>query len=203
MIKDYLNFPRIRKLHVGCGSNVLKGWLNTDLNPSRKIVFLDAKKRLPFNDQTFDYVFSEHLIEHLEYQDGERFLRECHRILKPGGKTRLSTPNLCFLIELYNNDKTGLQERYIRWAVDTFLPNVGIYQDTFVINNFFRNWGHEFIYDSKVLHNMLLKCGFVNITSCKVGESYDENLRVIECHSGCPDEFNKLESMVFEGTKPS
>jgi len=33
------------------------------------------------------------------------------------------------------------------YTIDSFLPDAGIYLDTFVINNFFRFWGHKFIYD--------------------------------------------------------
>jgi len=190
-------------LQIGSGRNALKGWLNTDLNPTKEIVFLDATKKLPFDDCTFDYVFSEHIIEHLVYQDGIRLVQECYRVLKPRGKIRISTPDLRFLIELYAENKTELQERYIVWAVDYFLPDIGIYLDTFVINNFFRDWNHKFIYDYKTLQNVLDKCGFINITRYNPGESDDKNLQGIESHGHhITDESNKLESMVLEGTKP-
>jgi len=203
IIKNYLESHHIRKLQIGCGRNALDGWLNTDLNPTKKVVFLDATKRFPFDDGTFDYVFSEHLIEHLAYQDGVKFIRECYRVLKPGGKIRVSTPDLRFLIELYTENKTRLQEQYIAWAVDSFLPDIGIYEDTFVINNFFKSWGHKFIYDYKTLKSLLENVGFINIKRYAPGVSDDKNLQGIELHGRyIGDEFNKLESIVVEGTKP-
>jgi SAM-dependent methyltransferase len=45
--------------------------------------------RLPFRDGAFDLVFSHSVIEHVE--DALRYLRECHRVLKPGGVLYLST----------------------------------------------------------------------------------------------------------------
>jgi len=203
MVKKYLESNQIRKLQIGSGRNVLKGWLNTDLNPTKEIVLLDATKKLPFDDCTFDYVFMEHFIEHLEYQDGIGVVRECYRVLKPGGKLRISTPDLRFLIGLYTENKSELQERYVVWAVDSFLPDIGIYQDIFVINNFFRAWGHKLIYDYKTLKSVLEKCGFIDITHYDLGESDDRNLQNVEFHGHhITDEFNKLESMVFEATKP-
>jgi SAM-dependent methyltransferase len=45
--------------------------------------------RLPFRDATFDLVFSHSVIEHVTTADG--YLRECHRVLRPGGVLYLST----------------------------------------------------------------------------------------------------------------
>lgn len=205
--KNYFKLQKVRKLQLGCGKNTLEGWLNADLKPTKRTIFLDAAKRLPFDNCTFDYVFSEHLIEHLKYQDGVRLIQESYRILKNRGKIRISTPDLSFLIQLYTENKADLQERYIRWTVDSTLPDIGIYSDTFVINNFFRDCtrkfiDHKFIYDYKTLKDILQNCGFVNVSRYKPGESDDANLQGIESHGRIiTDEFNELESFVAEGTK--
>jgi predicted SAM-dependent methyltransferase len=201
MTNNYLKFTRIRKLQIACGSNVLPGWLNTDLNPTKEIMFLDATKRLPFGHCTFDYIFTEHFIEHLKYRTGMQLVQECYRILKPGGRLRISTPDLIFLIKLHEENKTEVQKRYIKWEVDRYNPD-RIYADTFVINNFVRG-DHKFIYDYKTLKNLLNKCRFAEIERYEPGESHDKNLRGIECHGHIiGDDFNKLESMVLEAVKP-
>lgn len=46
-------------------------------------------ERLPFRDGAFDLVFSHSVIEHVAAAAG--YLRECHRVLKPGGVLYLST----------------------------------------------------------------------------------------------------------------
>ncbi len=44
-----------------------------------------------FSDNTFDYVVSFQVIEHI--RDDHTFLDEIHRMLKPGGKAIITTPN--------------------------------------------------------------------------------------------------------------
>ena len=47
------------------------------------------------------------------------------------------------------------------------------------------------------------RAGFVSVKRYSPDESEDKNLRGIESHGRhIPEEFNKLESMVLEGTKP-
>jgi SAM-dependent methyltransferase len=52
----------------------------------------DLNHSLPFADQTFQCVFGFSVLEHLV--NGCRFLQESHRVLKPGGRLVLITPNL-------------------------------------------------------------------------------------------------------------
>lgn len=204
-IQSYLNSQQVRKLQIGAGPNTLEGWLNTDeLLTSRGVIYLDATKPLCFENSTFDYIFSEHQIEHLTYKEGLSMLRECYRVLKPGGKIRIATPNLETLIGLHTPDKSELQQRYIKWIIDRCLPQIGVYRESFVINNAFRNWGHQFIYDRATLQSAMEEVGFVDITRYAPGESDDEVLRGIESHGkvvGNAD-MNLFETMVLEAKRP-
>jgi predicted SAM-dependent methyltransferase len=245
VVAAYLATHPVRKLQIGCGGNLLSGWLNSDLNPVRSlgiylathregwrsesvseslmagrqgdgrtlkdIIFLDATKTLPFADGTFDCVFSEHMIEHIAYHDAMCLINEVYRILKPGGRVRISTPDLRFLVDLYEQDKSAVQRRYIAWATETFLPDKALQDepaeadrlDTFVINNFVRSWGHQFIYDQKTLEHALERSGFCATTRYQPGESDDERMRGIESHGWrISDDFNRLESIVIEASKP-
>lgn len=58
---------------------------------SRRVI-ADANLRLPFEDAHFDALVSIEGIEHLE--NPSFFLRECARIVKPGGHIFLTTPNV-------------------------------------------------------------------------------------------------------------
>lgn len=204
VISDYLENTGIKKLHVGTGYNRLEGWLNSDLNPvTSDIVFLDATQRFPFDDCLFDYVYSEHLIEHLTCPEGLSFLAECYRVLKPGGKLRTATPDLAFLVELYRSDKTELQVEYIKYTKsnDEEYYWVDGAEDTFVINNYFRYWGHKFIYDEKSLSGALAKTGFIDITRCDPSSSDDVELEGLENSGRMPDGFLELETLAIECTK--
>jgi SAM-dependent methyltransferase len=55
----------------------------------------DANQPFPFARASFDYLLSREGIEHLENQIG--FIRECARVLKPGGMLLITTPNLMHL----------------------------------------------------------------------------------------------------------
>jgi predicted SAM-dependent methyltransferase len=142
-IADYVKSHQVKKLQLGASNNVLDGWLNTDVFVNHApIVFLDATKRFPFEDNTFDYVAAEHMIEHVEYQAAQVMMRECFRVLKPGGRVRFATPDLSVLLELHSTEKTEAQIDYIDWSIARFMPEAKDCKDVFVINNFFRAWGH-------------------------------------------------------------
>lgn len=199
---QYLRQSKEPKLHIGCGGNVLPGWLNADYFPNcRDIMFLDAKRRLPFKDETFDYIFSAHMIEHIAYHDSLRMLAECYRVLKPAGKIRISTPNLAFLIDLTRADKSGLQRAYIEWASRAYIGDVPEDNEVFVINNFVRNWGHTFIYDENTLRRAMTSAGFTTITKCDLQESERAPLRNLEDETRIPSGFLRLETLTLEGAK--
>jgi predicted SAM-dependent methyltransferase len=48
---------------------------------------------LPFADQAFDYIFSEHFLHHLFFDEAFDLLRECHRVLRPYGVIRTVVPD--------------------------------------------------------------------------------------------------------------
>src|ERR1700687_291713 len=67
-ISTYIRSHKICKLLIGSGEVTISGWLSADLNPcSRDVIYLDATKKLPFPNSTFDYIFSEHMIEHISW----------------------------------------------------------------------------------------------------------------------------------------
>jgi predicted SAM-dependent methyltransferase len=202
MISAYIKQNEIRKLQIGCGNNILDGWLNANYyTEASYLLHLDATEPFPLDNEKFDYIFSEHMIEHISYEDGLLMLSECFRILKPDGRIRISTPNLLFLVDLYQPNKSDLQLEYIKWATETFIPNVGAHEDTYTINNFFRNWGHSFIYDEKALRLSLEKAGFTNITKCELNQSDSDVFKNLENESRLPAGFLKLETISLEGTK--
>jgi len=53
---------------------------------------IDLNRKFSVKDEQFDFVSCIEGIEHL--QDQFQFVRECHRVLKPGGHLVLSTPNI-------------------------------------------------------------------------------------------------------------
>jgi predicted SAM-dependent methyltransferase len=193
-ISDYLRTHDVRKLHLGAGEHVLSDWLNTDLHDygRRDLVYLDVRKHFPLPDESFDVVFSEHLLEHLTYTEGQNCLRESFRVLRPDGRIRVATPSLERLARLYDGGE--LRERYVRWAAETLEPELDAPLPGAVINNFFRSWGHRFIYDAQTLRHALEAAGFVEVAESAVGE--------LEHHLAEAPEFNELETIALEAKRP-
>jgi len=48
---------------------------------------------LEFDDDAFDFIYSEHFFEHLFFDEAVALFKECHRILKPGGVIRTAVPD--------------------------------------------------------------------------------------------------------------
>ena len=59
---------------------------------------------LPFEDSSFDVIYSKSFIEHLHYP--ERYLREAYRVLKPGGKLITLVPDWESNYKIYFDDFT-------------------------------------------------------------------------------------------------
>ncbi len=203
IFRRYLASASTRKLQIGSGRNILHGWLSTDIDPkSARVAYLDATRRFPFADALFDYVYSEHMIEHIDWDQGLCMLRECHRVLKPGGTLRVATPDLQTLLGLYPVSSDPIATRYIEWITDKYLDRTA-YKASLVINNAFRSWGHQFLYDAELMTMRMQQAGFTHVRRCAPGESADDALRGIESHGEnvANDEMAAFETMCFEGTR--
>jgi predicted SAM-dependent methyltransferase len=202
-VDTYLQSHPIRKLQIGAGRADYPGWLNTDIEPYQEEVYLDATKPFPMPDGSIHYIFAEQVIEHLTYEEGLGMLRECHRILAPGGKIRLATPNLLKYFALFQEPATEEVKRYIgeklrfqEWP-QTSPPAATI------LNLEFRSFGHQFLYDPATLSDSLAKTGFQKITQFHPGESDDPQLRGIEMRhtNAVVREANDYESMVLQAVR--
>ncbi|MFA6073856.1 MAG: class I SAM-dependent methyltransferase [Candidatus Woesearchaeota archaeon] len=150
--KTHLN-PRSKTkfFEPGCGIGVLGSFIkkrfkvdvfgmelsNTAILKAKKNGILvkrgDLNKKWPYESNTFDYVISSQVIEHI--LDTDNFVKEIKRILKSGGTLCLSTPNLAawfnrviflfgyqpFFTEISNEDKT-LGLKFTRSLTDNRTP---------------------------------------------------------------------------------
>jgi predicted SAM-dependent methyltransferase len=199
----YLALPGPRCLEIGAGWNARPGWLTTDLNPppGHVCVGLDATKSFEIPSETFDFVYSEHMIEHVSFEDGRNMLEECNRILKPHGVIRIVTPSLGFLSRVMSADRGLLEDSYRNWSVTTWVPEAPQVTNAFFLNNFVRNWSHTFIYDRETLELVLRLSGFEPIVFCELNKSAHPLLCGLANTGKIPPGFLDLESMVLEGTK--
>jgi predicted SAM-dependent methyltransferase len=158
------------RLHIGSGPVRLPGWTNIDNQKYPGVDHvLDVTRGMPWKRGEAELIFAEHFIEHLSYDDGLRFLRECRRVLRPDGILRLSTPNLDWVWHM--------QYHPGQWSD----PSEAV-RDAFWMNKAFRGWGHQFLYNLPTLEATLRAAGFAAVSPTKYGESQHESLRGLESH---------------------
>lgn len=159
------------KIHLGCGSNYLEGWQNVDLDSPLADVKADLRSRLQYADASVDLIFNEHFIEHITRDEGVQFLKECYRVLKPGGVIRISTPDLRWLVAQYISDKLD------EWKDVEWLPLTSCQ----LMNEGMRSWGHQFVYDRSELIDVLRLSGFTKVIQVSHLDSTVPELRGLEC----------------------
>ena len=72
---------------------------------------------LPYEDASFDAIFSHHVIEHVG--DHEKHLSEAHRVLRPGGALYLGTPNRHRIIG-YLGSFSATRAEKIKWNLQDY-----------------------------------------------------------------------------------
>ena len=101
----------------------------------------------------------EHFFGHLSLEEGIRLLRECLRILLPGGRLSLGVPNAQLCMQDYvNGDRAAwiqVRDRYHpKWCTTPMHS----------ANYFFRQTGEQkYSYDSETLIEVMSGCGFSNV----------------------------------------
>ena len=122
---------RVDRLHIGCGTEAIAGWINVDNKPLPGVDrVLDVTAGLPFENVTA--IYAEHFIEHLAFDQGLAFLAECRRALSADGVLRLSTPNLDWVYATH-------------YRLDAATPPQQAFADCLVLNRAFHGWGHQFL----------------------------------------------------------
>lgn len=173
---------------MGCGPSGIDGWLNYDWGalpilskiplirklvvmlgfiPSSydvvwpKIKLVDISRKLPLDNNSVNYIYCSHVLEHFEKYQTESILSECYRVLKKGGVMRIVLPDLSKIIMQYTN------------ANDFNRKFFGFDKDKKSLSNIFVR-GHQWMYDEPSIVTLLKK--------------YFEKIEVLDWRSGkCPD----------------
>jgi len=168
-------------LHIGAGGHHLPGWINIDAHPAD--LALNVGRPLPFADGTARFIFASHVLEHLYYPaPALRFLADCLRVLKPGGRIRLIVPDIERYIRAYaDGDQAFFDARREIWKdlpagrtlLEEFLTYAGAGPDPAAFLD-----SHKYAYDYPTLQRMLERAGFVNIERSEYMASSQAELRV-------------------------
>jgi len=90
------------KLHIG-GWEPRQGWAIVDVNPGPSVDYVGNCNDLSFlGDESCSEIYASHVLEHLGYNgELQAALKGFHRVLKPGGRLRVSVPDLEVLCRLF------------------------------------------------------------------------------------------------------
>lgn len=174
----------MKKLNLGCGGNSLPGWENHDAE-------MDLRKRLPFPDGSMDFIFAEHVVEHVTIKEAWCFFSDCHRILKPGGVVRIAVPDIA-RIWRFHTPEYGV-------AVKAGGHGNGSARDSVKAAIF--EHGHQAAWTQDLLEAVLYAVGF-HVTRCSYGQSNHTELEGIEGHGKVVGQnVSRVETSIAEGTK--
>jgi predicted SAM-dependent methyltransferase len=160
------------KLNLGCGKAKLPLWINLDIEKGADII-LDLNKGLPFKDDSIQYIYSEHVLEHFTFSEGLSLLKECFRILSHGGTMRIATPDLDHIIKKYLTDWKN--QDWLTWPEYSFIQTKGM-----MLNIYFSWWDHKYLYNEEDLKSQLIIAKFKEIYRCEWSQSEFPLLRNLE-----------------------
>jgi len=170
-------------LDIGCGPNMHPQYINLDYTwkPGMDIC-CDVTKGLPLTDSYVRGIFTEHCLEHLPFEAVPFVLKECLRVMMPGGLIRVIVPDL---------------EIYVRALVSSSPIPYGDGDATPAVsfNHIFYEHDHKFVYDSATMSLLLHDAGFVEIAPQSFGKGADPIL-IVDTPS------RAIESLYIEAQKP-
>jgi predicted SAM-dependent methyltransferase len=180
-VSDAAKHREALRLHLGCGERTPRGWLNVDhfigarvgripglpwicralgvfrLSWSPEIFVHDLRRAFPWDDDSADAIYSSHTLEHLSPGEGLRFMRECHRVLRPGGVIRIVVPDLRACVERYLAGKLSSLEFLDALSVDPVQPGDGRFKRLLAPHVRFP---HRCMYDAETLLSRMRAAGF-------------------------------------------
>ncbi len=160
-----------RFLDIGPGSHPAPGFETLDVTPGPHVTHVGRAEAPPFPNETFDIVHASHVLEHVQWWDTEKTVKEWVRILKRGGKLEIWVPNAYALMKAlivleetgewtgpgigtWKHELTGYDP--YKWAVGRMLnyPKKG---------NGGEFWMHRSLHTPKYLQKIMSETGLINV----------------------------------------
>ena len=99
----------LKKLHLGCGKVRIPGYVNVDIQPGPAVDVVADVRKLDFEPESFDVIYSCAVIEHFGRREWRGLLAHWASFLKPGGLFRISTCDFEAAIARYR-EKANIEE---------------------------------------------------------------------------------------------
>ena len=157
-------------------------------------------------DNTYDGIYSDHFIEHLEKNQGSALFKECMRILKPGGVLRTVWPPM-EIVEWLQSEKDLSENEFVKHYYQVYIlrhkfsppgyENHRI-QEQVAQGLLHQKGEHKHLWSKSEMIQELEAVGFACAEECTYGES-----QIVEFNNiDTPNRIRKLHSAVVEAKKP-
>lgn len=100
------------KLNLGCQVHHFDGWTNQDVvgdDPNIKAELVCDAAKLPLEDDSVDFIYAGHLVEHFYPDTLPAAIEEWRRVLKPGGRLAVLTPDCGAIMDDYALGKISIE----------------------------------------------------------------------------------------------
>jgi len=114
---------------------------------------------LPIDDNTFDYVYASHVLEHVWWYLTVSALQDAKRILRPQGKLEIWVPDFMKIVDAYLDDKPADNWRRHNPHDD---PMLWVNGRIFTYGPGTDNW-HRAVFDIDSLKGCFTQAGFINV----------------------------------------
>jgi len=156
-------------------------------------------------DNTYDGIYSEHFIEHIEREQGIALFNECMRILKPGGVLRTVWPSM-EIVEWLQSDENLSENPFVKHYYQVYILKHKFAPEGYgnhriqeqVAQGLLHQKGeHKYLWGKTEMILELEAIGF-ECTNCDYGKS-----QIVEFNNiDNPDRIRKMHSAVVEARKP-
>jgi predicted SAM-dependent methyltransferase len=157
-------------------------------------------------DNTYDGIYSEHFIEHLEKDEGTELFHECMRILKPGGVLRTTWPPM-EIVEWLQSKKDLSNDEFVKHYYPMYILKhkfapVGYenhrIQEQVAQGLLYQKGEHKYLWGRSEMIQELEYVGFEHVKEYEYGKSQIAEFNNIDT----PNRIRKLHSTVVEARKP-
>lgn len=103
------------KLNLGCQIHYFDGWVNQDVvgdDANMKVDLVCDAVKLPYEDASVDFIYAGHLVEHFYPDTLPAAIAEWKRVLKPGGKLVIVTPDCGSIMRDYASGKLTMEHTW-------------------------------------------------------------------------------------------
>lgn len=183
------------RVQLGCGQDIRSGWVNVDLDIDKSLkskvdlmpdtVFInhDLRLGLPLESNSCRFIYSSHFLEHLEYKQGIKLLRECYHALSYGGVFRIALPNYRGIFDAYLKEDYSyfqlIDDANVIEQVDTTTKTICDFVNFCV----YQYGEHKCIYDEAHLSQLLKEIGYSMVEASSFQDGIDPSTLIRQHHS--------------------